>query len=374
MNASLPVMSNKERFLSTAVHDLKNPLHSIVLFIAALKQSEDPERINYLIERLDRSTRGLDALFKRLLDLSRLDLGESLPDNSVFDAHALFQTLESQFAPLAERKGLSFASELAESVFIRADPVMTTEILINLLSNAFRYTSQGRVSLRGRREGHFLIIEVCDTGGGIAPEMLDSIFEEFVQVAPRTGVSKQGLGLGLAIVQRLAKCMGTKVSVQSQLDRGSIFAFSLPLSSEPLPKIRHPESNAVLRGLLILIIDEDVHALTAMEALLVSSGCFVMLARNLQEAELKLEANERLPDLLVCEAQFEVGLDCHGLRRRLEAITQIKLPMLVVTKYSESEYLLGVNTQRAERTPPTLMKPASSDEILGELARLMSAA
>ena len=88
MNASLPLMSNKERFLSTAVHDLKNPLHSIVLFIAALKQSEDPERINYLIERLDRSTRGLDALFKRLLDLSRLDLGESLPENSVFDAHA----------------------------------------------------------------------------------------------------------------------------------------------------------------------------------------------------------------------------------------------------------------------------------------------
>jgi two-component system, sensor histidine kinase len=372
MSAALPLMSAKERFLSTAVHDLKNPLHSIVLFIAALKQSEDPERIAYLIDRLDRSTRGLDGLFKRLLDLSRLDLSENLPEISVFDVHALCQTLESQFTPLAERKALRFANEVNESFFVRADPVMTTEILINLLSNAFRYTTHGAVSLRGRTEGDFFRIEVCDTGQGIAPDKLDAIFEEFVQISPGARASRQGLGLGLSIVQRLAKSMGTKVLVQSQEGRGSLFSFPLPLSTEPLPKKSDFNAGEVLRGLLALVIDEDVHALTAMEALLVASGCFVLLARNLEEAEKKLEGNERLPDFLVCEAQFENGIKSHFIRQHLESLTQIKMPMLEVTKYSDAELIPDNPSVPSQDSPIRLRKPAGSTEILRELSLLMA--
>jgi serine kinase of HPr protein (carbohydrate metabolism regulator) len=109
-----------------------------------------------------------------------------------------------------------------------------------------------------------------------------------------------------------------------------------------------------------------------MEALLVASGCFVLLARNIEEAEAKLEANERLPDFLVSEMQFENGLASHDVRQRLEALMQIKLPMLVVTKYGESEQMHSSSTPQSEPKSPRLLKPAGSEEILGELSRLMS--
>ncbi len=371
----MPKMSDKERFLSAAVHDLKNPLHSIVLFIAALKQSVDePERIRYLIDRLDRSTRGLDALFKRLLDMSRLDLGKSVPVVSVFDLSVLFETLEGQFAPFAEQKGIGFTAHLEEPLYIRADPVMTTEILINLLSNAFRYTKTGAVTLRGRKTPGGVLIEVCDTGQGIPPEKVKRIFEEFSQLADENGSgSEQGLGLGLAIVRRLASAMESEVVVQSEWGRGSVFGFCLPLSLSAPSKSPDTAARRALRGLLILVIDEDVHALTAMEALLVGSGCFVMLARNLIEAEEKLETHERFPDAIISESVFKDGLDCFRIHQRLTEIVGMTLPLLVVTKASDLQAKrLNAPGEFASSSTIIVTKPAGSDEILEALCQLFA--
>jgi two-component system, sensor histidine kinase len=373
----MPTMSDKERFLSTAVHDLKNPLHSIVLFIAALKQSiDEPERIQYLIDRLDRSTRGLDALFKRLLDISRLDLGKTIPVVSVFDLGTLFETLEGQFAPFAERKDLRFSTHLEEPVWVRADPVMTTEILINLLSNAFRYTKEGAISLRSQRGDTGVMIEVCDTGEGISPETVQFIFDEFAQVSNGRHIgSKKGLGLGLAIVQRLARAMGTEVSVQSQIGRGSVFRFRLPVSLEAPRKALDVTARQALRGLLVLVVDDDVHALTAMEALLVASGCFVMLARNLSEAEVKLEANERFPDLVISESIFNEGPDCAQLMLRLEEIMGTAPPLLIVTRESNhSGTRPSVQARSGTQKVVVITKPAGSEEILESLCQLIGSA
>lgn len=371
----MPKMSDKERFLSAAVHDLKNPLHSIVLFIAALKQSVDePERIRYLIDRLDRSTRGLDALFKRLLDMSRLDLGKSVPVVSVFDLAVLFETLEGQFAPFAEQKGIGFSAHLDEPLWVRADPVMTTEILINLLSNAFRYTKTGSVMLRGRKTPGGVQIEVCDTGQGILPEKVQRIFEEFSQLADENGSgSEQGLGLGLAIVRRLASAMESEVVVQSEWGRGSVFGFCLPLSLIAPNKSPDTAARRALRGLLVLVIDEDVHALTAMEALLVGAGCFVMLARNLIEAEEKLETHERFPDAIISEAVFKDGSDCARIQQRLTEIVGMTLPLLVVTKASDLQ-AKRLNSPGEITSSPTIIvtKPAGSDEILEALCQLFA--
>jgi two-component system, sensor histidine kinase len=371
----MPKMSDKERFLSAAVHDLKNPLHSIVLFIAALKQSVDePERIRYLIDRLDRSTRGLDALFKRLLDMSRLDLGKSIPVISVFDLAVLFETLEGQFAQFAERKGLCFTARLDDPLYVRADPVMTTEILINLLSNAFRYTKTGTVTLRGRKTPSGALIEVCDTGQGIPRDKVKRIFEEFSQLANENGSgSEEGLGLGLAIVRRLASAMATEVVVQSEWGRGSVFGFCLPISLIAPSKNPDAAARLALRGLLVLVIDDDVHALTAMEALLVGSGCFVLLARNLLEAEEKLESNERFPDAIISESVFKDGSDCDQIHQRLTEIVGMTLPLLVVTKASDHNTTRRIDAGAIARVNRLVVtKPAGSDEILDALCQLIA--
>jgi two-component system, sensor histidine kinase len=369
----LPEMSDQERLLSIAVHDLKNPLHSIVLFIAALKQSTDPQRTAYLIDRLDRSTRGLDALFKRLLDMSRMDLGKMPPNLSVFDLKALFQTLQEQFSAFAGRKDLRFSVTIDESVFVRSDPVMTTEILINLLSNAFRYTHQGAISLRGHVQKDQFLIEVCDTGEGIAADRLPFIFEEFTQVSNQSATSSQGLGLGLAIVQRLAKNLGTKVTVQSEIGRGSVFRFALPLSDEKPPSTLEPAARKELKGLLVLVIDDDAYTLAAMEAILVASGSFVILARSLAEAEQKLEDNERFPDIIVCEALLKDQHSYGDVRTTCAGLMGQELPLLVITKETKNlEDAFSQTTGIARQRTRFIKKPAGSEEILDCLCQLIS--
>lgn len=356
-------------FLRTAVHDLKNPLHSIVLFIAALKQSDDPERIRYLIDRLDRSTRGLDGLFRRLLDLSRLDLGKVEPHFSVFDIAPLFQTLESQFQPIADQKGLKFSVVFDGPGYVLADPVMTTEILINLLSNAVRYTAAGAISLRGRREQDKVVIEVCDTGQGIDRDKRAAIFEEFVQLSPGQRRPGQGLGLGLAIVKRLAASMGTQVAVASEPGRGSVFSFALPISATA-PAARAPlTTRERLKGLLVLVIDSDAYALAAMEALLSANGCFVILARTLEEAALKIDQAERLPDVLVTETRLADGTSHSDVRERCAQWLGSLPPTLLV-----STTLSQAGVQRQQDSPAVdlrvLPKPAAPEDILDALAQL----
>jgi two-component system, sensor histidine kinase len=380
---SARAMSEHERLLSIAVHDLKNPLHSIVLFIAALKQSCDPERTAYLIDRLDRSTRGLDALFKRLLDMSRMDLGKLKATLSVFDLKGLFETLEGQFSAFAERKNLRFNVTLSDSVYVRADPVMTTEILINLLSNAFRYTQHGAISLRGHVEGTHFVIEVCDTGEGIQASRLNHIFEEFAQGGQDGQASQKGLGLGLAIVQRLARTMGTEVSVVSQVGRGSVFKFALQLSEDiPLdrPKVTPRKQ---LKGLLALVIDDDTNTLAAMEAILVASGSFVILARTLAEAAQKLESNERFPDIIISEANLKDGSGYVEIQARCAELIGQHLPFLIITKDVRSFESLALDQKATEiggeeaivgqgrARVAVIKKPAGSEEILNNLCQLI---
>jgi two-component system, sensor histidine kinase len=362
-------MSDLERLLSTVVHDLKNPLHSIVLFIAALKQSEDPERIRYLIDQLEKSTRGLDGLFKRLLDVSRISSGATKASQSVFAMHTIFDTLENQFGIVAEGKELNYFVTLSEPVFVIADPVITLEILINLLSNAFRYTNCGSVWLRGKTTGESFLIEVCDTGEGISKDKQQLIFDEFFQLEKRSTESLQGYGLGLAIVRQLAASMGVQISLQSELGKGSTFSFSLPLSKDTETICSPLLTKPSLRGLLVLVVDDDSHALAAMEALLVASGCFVMLARDLAEAAKKLEVNERFPDILISESMLSTQ---SGEIKTFEDVSLLctklmgfGIPHLIVTKLLPEQF-------NHKTRPKMIRKPASSEEILNGVCSLLS--
>ncbi len=214
----------KSRFLAVASHDLRQPLHALGLFVEALQTASLPTQERQLVGNIRGTLDAMAELFDELLDISRLDAGVVRARVETFPLASMFDRLRIQYAPLAQRKGLSL-SVLDTSVHVRSDPVLLTRIVGNLLANATRYTESGGVVLGCRRDGPSVRIEVWDTGCGIPAEKHEEIFKEFTQLAD---AGRKGLGLGLAIVARLAQLLEHRIRLRSVLGAGSVFAVTLP--------------------------------------------------------------------------------------------------------------------------------------------------
>ncbi|MBP8307058.1 MAG: response regulator, partial [Burkholderiaceae bacterium] len=276
----------------------------------------------------------LDELFNRLLDISRLDAGTIEPKPSVFAIGPLLQTLETRFAHMAEQRRLDFRVHVPRPCSVRSDPALLVEILMNLLSNAFRYTERGGILMGTRRRGDRLLIQVWDTGIGIPAEQLDKIFGEFVQLGNTSRDRRHGLGLGLAIVRRLSDGLGCPVSVRSRPRRGSVFEISVPLSAEPAPLERNPDPDfdpSLLQGMLVLVVDDELDILIGMEALLVSWGCFVILARSVAEARRHLDQTERFPDLLITDHRLGENTGSADVVAAVSELVPVPVPVIVVS-------------------------------------------
>ncbi|MBP7660712.1 MAG: response regulator [Burkholderiaceae bacterium] len=334
LSAAHQAVHEKTRFLAAASHDLRQPIHAIGLFVGALKEEIRDGRGRYLVDRLERSMAGLDELFNRLLDISRLDAGTIEPKVSVFAIGPLLQTLETRFAHMAEQRRLDFRVHVPRPCSVRSDPALLVEILMNLLSNAFRYTERGGILMGTRRRGDRLLIQVWDTGIGIAPEQTEKIFGEFVQLGNSSRDRRHGLGLGLAIVRRLSDGLGCPVSVRSRPRRGSVFEISVPLSAEPAPIERNPDPDfdpALLQGMLVLVVDDELDILIGMEALLVSWGCFVILARSVAEARRHLDQTERFPDLLITDHRLGENTGSADVVAAVSELVPVPVPVIVVS-------------------------------------------
>ncbi len=297
-------LTEKSRFLAAASHDLRQPIHAIGLFAGALKEEVRDGRGRYLIDRLERSMSGLDELFNRLLDIARLDAGTIEPQSSAFAIGPMLQTLESRFQTVAQARALQLRVHMPRAANVRCDPTLLSELLMNLLSNALRYTESGSVLLGARRRGDRLSIEVWDTGPGIAAKDREAIFEEFVQLGNTSHDRRQGLGLGLSIVRRLATALECPVTMSSRVGRGSVFRVSVPLTDDLPERVDtlHTEGgDERLAGLLVLVVDDEIDILVGMQALLSSWGCYVLMARSLAEVRARLDASERFPDLLITD-------------------------------------------------------------------------
>jgi signal transduction histidine kinase len=332
--AAHQAVREKTRFLAAASHDLRQPVHAIGLFVGALKEEIREGRGRYLVDRLERSMAGLDELFNRLLDISRLDAGTIEPKMSVFAIVPLLQTLETRFAHMAENRRLDFRVHVPRPCSVRSDPALLVEILMNLLSNAFRYTERGGILMGTRRRGDRLLIQVWDTGIGIPPEHIDKIFGEFVQLGNSSRDRRHGLGLGLAIVRRLSDGLGCPVRVRSRPRRGSLFEISVPLSAEPAPleRIADPDFDpALLQGMLVLVVDDELDILIGMEALLVSWGCFVILARSVGEARRHLDQAERFPDLLITDHRLGDNTGSADVVAIVSELVPVPVPVIVVS-------------------------------------------
>jgi CheY-like chemotaxis protein len=215
----------------------------------------------------------------------------------------LLQPLEARFGPVAAQRGLHLRVRAVRDAYVDSDPALLVEMVMNLLSNALRYTDRGGVLLAARTRGDRVLLQVWDTGRGIPADRIDRVFEEFVQLDNPSRDRRRGLGLGLSIVRRLSESLGHPVTVRSRPGRGSVFTISVPRAGPPAaPAVTVADAgDAALRGLLVLVVDDELDVLLATEALLTAWGCHALLARTIAEATARIDASERYPDLLLTD-------------------------------------------------------------------------
>lgn len=254
---------SKSRFLAAASHDLRQPIQAINLFHSALVQSGLDETQRHISDRIGFALHALADLLDSLLDISRLDTGTvtPLPETITFAAAA--ERINAEFSPLAMEKSLRFRIFLPQrEMAIRTDAKLLRSLLGNLIGNAIKYTERGSVLIGMRRRGDHALIQVWDTGPGIAAEHQDAIFEEYFQLDNPERNRSKGLGLGLAIARRIAKLLHTEVKCRSRLGKGSVFEFRLPLAQEDsdadtTPATAAPPADAPGSHHIVVVEDDD---------------------------------------------------------------------------------------------------------------------
>lgn len=306
----------KTRFLAVASHDLRQPLHALGMFIGQLNTPRDGANLKRIVERAEASVAAMNELFDALLDISRIDTQQVAPSVGPFPVQRTLDRLGATYERQAALKGLSIRLP-ATSAWVSSDAVLLERILGNLISNAVRYTRRGGVVVYCRRRGEALRIDVVDSGPGIPADRLESIFSEFVRLEPANDERKQGLGLGLAIVERLARLLGHPIEVRSIVGRGSRFSITVPLSSAR--EIERVASDGVALpdqladSRLIVLIDDDQSVRESMGGLLSSWGYQVIEAHSTEAAATVLGRRHDTPALIIADYELgdgKTGIDC----------------------------------------------------------------
>lgn len=300
---------SKTRFLAGASHDLLQPLNAARLFSSALSaQGTLDEETRQLVERIDRALKNAEELLEGLLDTSRLDSGVLHPELSALSSARLAESLYEQFAPLAASRGLELRVHVPD-MWLCSDRRLLRRILQNFLANALRYTRHGGVLLALRRRNGEAEWQVWDTGPGIAPEHVASVFDEFQRLDQPSPWGEKGLGLGLSICERIARMLGHPIGVNSRFGAGSVFRLRVPIAEAP-PKPGNSVPVAPARdvaGMRVLCVDNDPAILEGMTALLGRWGMVVDTAPGLEAA--LLAVRERRPDVLLVDFHLAEALD-----------------------------------------------------------------
>lgn len=341
------VHASKSRFLAAASHDLLQPINAARLFVASLHDKladlgeaaddtvdgELPGSLSSDVNYLDDALAQAEQLISSLREISRLDSGKERPKLEHFAIDKLLRSLASEAGALARKQGLEF-KWVPSTVWVFSDAHLLRRVLQNFISNALRYTRHGKVLLGCRRHQHHLVVEVWDTGPGIAAEDRQRVFREFERLPGATAT--QGLGLGLSIAQRISHLLGHTIELDSVLGKGSVFRIQVALGEEQLERPRpRLATDPRLSGLAVLCIDNEPVILAGMRSLLEQWGCEVAVASDLREA-LSLWPRASAPDLVLADFHLndETGLDV------LEALRyhwQQPLPAVVISADNSDE-------------------------------------
>jgi CheY-like chemotaxis protein/two-component sensor histidine kinase len=323
----------KSRFLAVASHDLRQPLHALELFVQALEDTPLPTHAHQLVGNVRRSVDSMEELFDALLDISRLDAGAVRARLDTIPLAEVFERLAFEYAPVAQQKGLSL-HVMDTSVYVRSDPTLLARIVRNLVANAVRYTERGRVTIGCRRRGDQVSVEVWDTGPGIPAEKHAEIFQEFAQLGNPERDRRKGLGLGLAIVERLAKLLGHLVELRSTVGKGSVFAVTVARGHHDDYALLDPLAEITacfdLSGRLALLVQSDLPGREALKELLTSWNCEVLTAASGAEMLPNLADLRRPPDLIIVDGPMP-GESGTAVVEMLRNEFNVEVPALLVS-------------------------------------------
>ncbi|WP_415898362.1 NahK/ErcS family hybrid sensor histidine kinase/response regulator [Neptuniibacter sp. QD48_11] len=331
---------SKDKYLAAASHDLLQPMNAARLLIAALRERSLQTQDAHLVERVHLALENAEDLLTDLLDISKLDQNAVQPDISDFRINQLLLSMVNEFETIAENKNIRL--KLAEcSAAVTSDSRLLLRIIRNFISNAIRYTNEGSVLVGCRRKGRMLSIQVWDTGLGIPEEKQQLVFKEFQQLENKSAKDRQGVGLGLAIVERIAHMLGHRLVVKSVPDKGSMFAVEVPLVEQLPLEVPAQQFNQFgsdqLSNLVVLVIDNEENIQASMEALLTQWGCFVITASSFSEALEKCTDEYIVPELILADYHLDfylLGTDAiDGLREHFG----LDIPAVILTADRSSE-------------------------------------
>jgi signal transduction histidine kinase/CheY-like chemotaxis protein len=359
----------KTRFLAAASHDLRQPLHALGLLVAQLNADTNRADRRRIVARIGAAVSVMNELFNALLDISKLDAGAVAAEVTSFPIDPLLRKVETVFVATAREKSLRLRIPRS-SAWVRSDQLLLERILLNLVSNAVRYTERGGIVVGVRRRGDALRLEVCDSGIGIPDDQHQNIFREFYQV-DGAHVGGPGLGLGLAIVDRLCRLLDHPLELASTTGKGSRFSIAVPRTqaqTEPA-EIPRPLRSAIqpFKGKFIVVIDDDKLVLEGVCGLLRGWGCLVSASTSSDAAlDHLLELHEK-PDLIISDHHFSHGETGIGVIERLRHTFNAPIPALLVTgdisveRRQEAE---ACGFDLLQKPVPPLILRATMSEIL----------
>jgi signal transduction histidine kinase/FixJ family two-component response regulator len=362
---------DKTQFLASASHDLRQPLHAMGLFGAALAARVEEPATREIVDCINASVEALERQFTALMDISKLDAGAVTPSRGRFPLAPLFARLDREFAPLAAARCLRLAIS-PTGVWVDSDPVLLERILANFVSNAVRHTERSGALLGVRRRGTRVAIEVHDTGAGIPPAERERIFEPFYQIRPAQRGAGHGMGLGLAIIRRLAALLDHPIEVDSIPLRGSRFAVVVPRAAAEVPSVPERQEHAwtgSLSGALIVVIDDEAAIVDAMRFWFAQWGAHVCGGGSGADVLAALDEFGRYPNLIVADYRLAggaLGTDAVALLR--SELGQA-IPAVMISGDASAEAFAAMRSTTGE----VLFKPVLPDELRMLAERLLAA-
>lgn len=363
----------KSRFLAAASHDLRQPLQTLALLQGLLAKIVEGEKAHKLVARLDETLGAMSGILNALLDINEIEAGTVRAEMVDFEISEMLDRLLGEFAYQAHAQGLSLRV-VPCSLSIRSDPALLEQMVRNLLSNALKYTKQGKVLLGCRRRQGMLSIEIWDTGVGIPDGELQAIFEEYHQLDNAAHDRIRGLGLGLSIVQRLGTLLGHRVRVRSHPGKGSVFAIEImPPPGSASQRIERPPqrkddgiAEADRRVGSILIVEDDPVVCELLEHLLKEEGHRTATASDGIQA-LELVRGGLRPDLIFSDYNLPNAMDGLELAARLRERLHRQVPVIILTGDISTATLRNIALQNCVR----LNKPVKLKELTRAIERLL---
>ena len=357
----------KTRFIAAASHDILQPLNAARLFTSSLVERLKRSNDGALARNVDSSLEAVEEILTALLDISRLDAGVMLPELSIFRIDDLMETLSTEYAPAASKKNLVLKA-MPCGATVETDRKLLRRVMQNFISNAIKYTKSGRILMGCRRKGRTLRIEIHDTGIGIPDSKRELVFQEFQRLGDDGG-SATGLGLGLSIVERVARILGSDITLRTTPGKGSMFAITVPLSHVTIPRVRSKSLPRQRPGLgitaAVLVIDDEPAILDGMKHLLSGWGCTAHVALGSAEAFRAYDIADGKIDMILADFHLDKE-DGISLINELRRKARRPIPAILIT----ADRSLAVADQATVHDIHVLRKPVKPAALRAAMSHL----